>query len=117
MPTPEDFLRVVRSSYQALIQPKSLSFRELRISKLLAIQHVRIVDKQGVGWTAIYGPSKQADGSWKIGSCQLLPDEFADLSVQRSVYYSRPTALVLTEAKQSPGRGPLDLPREIMVSD
>ena len=83
MPTPDDFLRMVRNSYQALIQPKSLSFRDLRISRQLAIQHVRIVDKQGVGWTAIYGLSKQADGSWKIGTCQLLPDEFASLSIRR----------------------------------
>ena len=73
--TPEAFMLMVRRNYQAVYRPLSVSFGELAVGTLGPIQPVSIVGPNAVAFTALYLMERQADGTWKIGGCFVIPSE------------------------------------------
>jgi hypothetical protein len=70
--TPERFLAVVRTAYQAVYRPARLAFREMLVMGDGVVQPVEITDRSGDVWLAYYGMQRQADGSWKTSGCHLV---------------------------------------------
>jgi len=69
--TPENFLGMVRNSYQAVYRPSDVAFGELvRIDDRLT-QLVQVVGPDGAACTALYFMERQADGTWRIAGCVL----------------------------------------------
>jgi hypothetical protein len=71
--TPENFLRMVRTSYQPVYRPASVTFLDVSFIDEEAVQKVRISDQSGAVWLALYPMERQKDGSWKTNGCQLFP--------------------------------------------
>ena len=72
------FLGMVKQSYGALIHPRSTHFEPTVTSDRGAVQHVTVVDADGIVWTAVYAMEK-VDGHWAISGCVLVksPDTSA----------------------------------------
>jgi Domain of unknown function (DUF4864) len=71
--TPENFLRMVRDSYQVVYRPASVTFLEAVLVDNEVVQKVRLSDGSGAVWLALYPMQRQKDGSWRTNGCQLLP--------------------------------------------
>jgi Domain of unknown function (DUF4864) len=71
--TPENFLRMVRDSYQAVYRPASVTFLEVALVNDEVVQKVRLSDSAGAVWLALYPVERQKDGSWKTNGCKLFP--------------------------------------------
>lgn len=71
--TPENFLRMVRTSYQPVYRPASVTFLDASFIEDEAVQKVQISDKSGAVWLALYPMERQKDGSWKTNGCRLFP--------------------------------------------
>ena len=69
--SPESFMAMVRSGYQPVYRPKSVTFGRMRQEGGRVVQEVFVVDHDGEPWTALYSMEMQADGSWKISGCRL----------------------------------------------
>ena len=65
------FLGMVKQSYAPLIHPRSTHFEPTVTSSTGTIQHVTVVDTDGVVWTAVYALEK-LDGHWAISGCVLV---------------------------------------------
>ena len=70
-PDAESFLGMVKQSYTALIHPRSTHFEPTVTSPEGTVQHVTVVDANGVVWTAVYRLEK-VDGHWAISGCVLV---------------------------------------------
>ncbi len=77
-PDPSSFFGMVKQSYAPLIHPRSTHFEPTVTSPEGTVQHVTIVDTNGVVWTAVYSLEK-VDGRWAISGCVLVksPDSSA----------------------------------------
>jgi len=73
--TPENFLRMVRDSYQAVYHPASVTFLEATLVNDEVVQKVRLSDSVGAVWLALYPMERQKDGVWKTNGCSLFPLE------------------------------------------
>lgn len=71
----EGFMAMVRSAYPMLIAPRSLAFRVPEPAPGGGVQPVQLRDARGRAWLATYQLQRQADGSWRIGGCIVVPDE------------------------------------------
>lgn len=65
-------MSMVRQSYAPLVRPKRVEFGKSAGSGDAIVQHVHIVDSDGVAWEALYTLEQQPDGSIKITGCSLL---------------------------------------------
>lgn len=64
--TPEFFVSMVRSQYEALYNPRRLSFAEpMRVSDERMHQEVLVMDRSGQNWRAVYS-LVAVDGRWRI---------------------------------------------------
>lgn len=72
--TADNFLAMVRSGYGAVYRPRHLAFRDLVVISGNLIQPVVVIGPDGVPVTALYIIERQADGSWRIGGCVLVPE-------------------------------------------
>lgn len=70
-PDADAFLGMVKESYAPLIHPRSTHFDATVTSSMGTVQHVTVVDTQGVVWTAVYSLEK-IDGRWAISGCVLV---------------------------------------------
>jgi hypothetical protein len=70
--TPENFLRMVRDSYQVVYRPASVTFLEATFVNDEVVQKVQLSDSAGAVWLALYPMERQKDGSWKTNGCRLF---------------------------------------------
>ncbi len=68
------FMDMVRGQYQPVYRPRSVTFGPLADSPNAPQQTVFLVGPNGKAWVALYTLERQSDGTWKINSCVLLPD-------------------------------------------
>ena len=70
--TPEGFMAMVRQGYPQVYRPKHYDFGPVREAGDGFEQSLRIDDRDGIGWDAIYSLERQPDGSWAISGCRLV---------------------------------------------
>jgi len=71
--SPESFLEMVKTAYPAVYRPRSVMFESLGSVQGVPAQEVILLSPEGKLVKAIYLMEQQADGSWKIGGCFLVP--------------------------------------------
>ena len=71
--TPENFLRMVRNGYAALLEARATRFLEGAVIEGSVIQPLRLILPDNTVLVAIYQMEKQKDGRWKITGCVLAP--------------------------------------------
>jgi hypothetical protein len=69
--TPENFMTMVRTAYSVVYRPKSVAFDAPQRAGRELVQPVRLTDSDGHAWIALYPMLREADGTWRIGGCQL----------------------------------------------
>jgi hypothetical protein len=74
-PTPDAFMAMVKSGYQPVYRPRSVTFGETLPSGAGFIQKVYVTGPDGQSYLALYDLQRQPDGSWKINGCQLTVDD------------------------------------------
>jgi|GEM_PF-1286845 hypothetical protein len=68
------FMEMVTRGYAPLIGPKATDFLPPEVGPNGSpIQPMTLLDSSGRGWMAYYTMEQQADGSWRIAGCQLVP--------------------------------------------
>ena len=70
-PDASTFYGMVKQSYAPLVHPRSTHFEPTVTAEGGAVQHVTVVDSEGVVWTAVYTMEK-VDGHWTISGCTLV---------------------------------------------
>jgi len=70
--TPEKFMQMVKSSYQAVYRPRSILFENMTTIQGTWTQPVLLLDPDGIPIRALYLMQKQSDGTWKINGCYLV---------------------------------------------
>ncbi len=73
----ERFMSMVRQQYPQVFRPQSFEFGRLESSPTGPVQEVFITGPAGKDWLAVYTLEQQADGSWKINGCYIVPDRGA----------------------------------------
>lgn len=70
--TPENFLEMVRTEYAAVYRPRTVAFDAPELAGPDdVVQPVRLTDREGRAWLAIYPMQRGADGVWRTNGCQL----------------------------------------------
>jgi hypothetical protein len=69
--SPEMFMNMVRSGYQPVYRPKSVTYGRLRAEGGEILQEVFLVGPDDKAYTALYTLQQQEDGSWKISGCRI----------------------------------------------
>ena len=73
--TPENFMRMVGSSYAALLEARATRFLEGAVIEGTVVQPLRLILPDNTVLVAIYQMEKQKDGRWKIAGCVLAPSK------------------------------------------
>lgn len=73
----ERFMSMVRQQYPQVFRPQSFEFGRLKSSPTGPVQEAYITGPAGKDWLAVYTLEQQADGSWKINGCYIVPDNGA----------------------------------------
>jgi len=71
--TPEQFMRMVRSSFKPVYRPRSYTFETPIMVDGQHTQPVRFIGPDGRGVVALYQMERQSDGSWRIAGVTLHP--------------------------------------------
>lgn len=71
--SPDHFLAMVRQAYPVVYRPSSVSFLAPREAGGAVYQPVRLADGNSRLWVALYRMQRQADGTWRIDGCELIP--------------------------------------------
>ena len=71
--TPDNFLRMVRTGYAALLDARRTQFLEGAVIDGAVVQPLRLVLPDDTVMVALYQMQKQADGSWRIAGCVIAP--------------------------------------------
>ncbi len=71
--TPENFLRMVRGGYSALLDARHTQFLEGKVVDDEVVQPLRLVLPDDTVRVAIYTMQRQADGAWRIAGCVIAP--------------------------------------------
>lgn len=71
--TPANFMAMVKADYQAVYRPRSVNFLKSALVQGRALQPVQLLGPDNVAMVAIYTMEEQADGTWKIGGCEMIP--------------------------------------------
>jgi len=69
--TPEQFIRMVRTSYAVVYRPRSVAFEAPARIAGEVLQPVRMTDAEGRAWLAVYPMQRADDGGWQINGCRL----------------------------------------------
>jgi hypothetical protein len=72
--TPDNFMAMVKSGYQPVYRPRSVTFGELLDGPSGPLQKVYVTGPDGQSYLAVYDMQRQPDGSWKINGCSLTID-------------------------------------------
>jgi hypothetical protein len=70
----DHFLAMVRGAYPVVYRPQSLGFLLAQVIDDEVIQRVRMTDRSGAAWLAIYRMQRQGDRSWRIDGCVVTRD-------------------------------------------
>lgn len=73
--TPENFLRMVQTGYAPVYRPRAVLFQEITSVEGLPAQKVMLMSQEGELVMALYLMQRQADASWRIHGCFLVPVE------------------------------------------
>jgi hypothetical protein len=73
--SPGNFMRMVRTGYQAVYRPRDVAFGEIEIKDGVIIQRVEVIGPDGAPALAHYVMQRQLDGSWRINGCFLTASE------------------------------------------
>ena len=73
--SPDRFRDMVLGGYRAVYRPKQVTFRDLDASGPRPVQIVFFIGPDGLAYLAAYEMERQADGSWRIASVQLIRAE------------------------------------------
>lgn len=71
--TAERFMGLVRSRYEPVYRPQSVEFGDLEWVRGSPVQAVTVLGPAGAWTTAYYQMERQADDSWRISGCVLVP--------------------------------------------
>jgi hypothetical protein len=69
--TPAEFMRMVRSAYQAVYRPRSKEFLEVLVTDGQVVQPLQVVAPDASVLVAYYLMERQPDGMWRISGCVL----------------------------------------------
>lgn len=69
--TPAEFMRMVRSGYDAVYRPHSTRFLETFVLDGQVVQPVEIIAADASVLVAFYLMERQADRTWRISGCML----------------------------------------------
>jgi hypothetical protein len=69
--TPAEFMRMVRSGYEAVYRPRSTRFLEAIVMDGQIVQPLEVVASDASLVMAFYLMERQPDGSWRISGCVL----------------------------------------------
>ena len=67
------FIRMVQTGYPMVYRHQSAEFQEIVTFKDAPAQKVLFTGNDGTSALAVYHMQRQADGSWRIGGCFLVP--------------------------------------------
>ena len=67
------FMRMVRASYPVVYRPASVTFLQPKPDQDVVLQPVQMADAKGASWLAMYRVQRQADKTWRIAGCILVP--------------------------------------------
>jgi hypothetical protein len=71
--TPDNFMRMVRGGYSALLDARHTQFLEGAVIDDAIIQPLRLVLPDETVLVALYRMQKQPDGRWRIAGCAIAP--------------------------------------------
>jgi len=71
--TPENFMRMVRTGYSALLEARRTQFLEGALIDDAVIQPLRLVMPDDTVLVALYQMQRQPDGRWLIAGCTIAP--------------------------------------------
>ena len=69
------FMHMVRASYPVVYRPASVTFLQPKPDQDVVLQPVQMTDAKGASWLAMYRVQRQADKSWRIAGCILVPNQ------------------------------------------
>jgi len=69
--SPEVFMAMVRQGYPVVYRPASTSFLPVLRDGDEIVQPVRMTDRAGLVWMALYRMEKQTNDTWRIGGCTV----------------------------------------------
>lgn len=69
---PDNFLHMVKTQYSPVYRHRLALFSGPEVIDGTTIQVVRLADRDGYVWLAVYRMQQETDGNWKIDGCQLL---------------------------------------------
>jgi hypothetical protein len=69
--TPAEFMRMVRSAYQAVYRPRSKEFLEVLVTDGQVVQPLQVVAPDASVLVAYHLMERQPDGMWRISGCVL----------------------------------------------
>lgn len=70
--SPDRFLRLVKEQYDAIYRHRVAIFANPEVIDGDTIQTVRLTDRDGLVWVALYKMQREKDGKWKIDGCHLF---------------------------------------------
>src|SRR5262245_30237020 len=73
--TPAEFMRMVRSGYEAVYRPRSTRFLDAFVLNGQVMQPVEVVAPDTSVVVAFYFMEHQSDGTWRISGCVLGTSE------------------------------------------
>jgi hypothetical protein len=71
--TPDNFMRMVRDGYSALLTAHRTQFLEGAVVEGVIVQPLRLVLPDETVLVALYQMQKQDDGQWRIAGCLIAP--------------------------------------------
>lgn len=71
--TAENFFQAVKTNYKAVYRPRSVMFEKLLTVQGIPTQEVILLAPDGELVKALYLMERQADNTWKISGCFLVP--------------------------------------------
>ncbi|MEM6518578.1 MAG: DUF4864 domain-containing protein [Cyanobacteria bacterium P01_D01_bin.71] len=73
--TAEQFMAMVKSAYKPVYRPQSTEFGDIELVRGRPVQAVTVLSPTGAWMTAYYQMEQQADKTWRIAGCVLVPIE------------------------------------------
>ncbi len=71
--TADNFLKMVKTQYQAVYRPRSVIFEDLTEIQGFPAQLLMLLDAAGNVVKAVYLMEKCPNGHWRINGCYLIP--------------------------------------------
>jgi hypothetical protein len=71
--TPDNFMRMVRDGYGALLAARRTQFLEGAVIEQVIVQPLRLVLPDDTVLVALYQMQRQPDGQWRISGCLIAP--------------------------------------------